>query len=151
MYINRVTLLGNVGRDPETRTFQNGGVVCSFSLATSESWKDKGTGERKTRTQWHNVQIFNESTANFVAERAKKGSRLLVEGTLETRKYTDKNGEDRYVTEVVVRPYGGQVILLDGNRGGDDDEAPRRSAPAAAANGRGRAQPRNDMDDDIPF
>lgn len=162
--VNKVILIGNLGRDPEVRSFQNGGRVCNLRLATTESWKDKTSGERKDRTEWHSVAIFNENLVGIAERFLKKGSKVYLEGQLETRKYTDKEGNERYTTEVVLRPYRGELTLLDsrggaggGGAGGGDDhpgyddrgmgEPAARGATQAAA-----ARPRkSDMDDDIPF
>jgi len=108
--VNKVILVGNVGQDPEVRQFQNGGQVCSFSLATSENWKDKNTGERRDKTEWHRVSIFSEGLIRVVQSYVKKGSKLYIEGQLETRKWQDKDGNDRYTTEVVLRGFGGTLI-----------------------------------------
>ncbi|MBC6412053.1 MAG: single-stranded DNA-binding protein, partial [Hyphomonadaceae bacterium] len=118
--VNKVILVGNVGRDPETRTFGNGGQVCSFSLATSESWRDKQSGERRESTQWHNVAIFNENLISVVENYVRKGSRLYIEGQLQTRKWQDREGNDRYTTEVVLQRYRGELVLMDSrdSRGG---------------------------------
>ena len=110
--INKVTLLGNVGKDPEIKTFQNGGKVASFSFATTDSWKDKATGERKSATEWHNIVVKNEGLVGIVEKYVKKGSKLHVEGKLETRTY-DKDGSKRYVTEIVLYPFSGEIVLLD--------------------------------------
>ena len=110
--INKVTLLGNVGKDPEIKTFQNGGKVANFSLATSESWKDKTTGEKKTATDWHNVIVKNEALVGIVEKYVKKGAKLHIEGKLETRSY-EKAGARHYVTEIVLYPYSGEIVLLD--------------------------------------
>ena len=160
--VNKVILIGNLGRDPEVRSFQNGGRVCNLRIATSETWKDKASGERKERTEWHSVAIFNDNLVTVAERYLKKGSKVYVEGQLETRKYTDKDGNERYTTEVTLRPYRGELTLLDSRgagggggggggmveSGGFDD---RGGEPAPAAS-RGAARPRKgDMDDDIPF
>lgn len=116
--VNKVILVGNVGQDPEIRQFQNGGQVCSFSLATSENWKDKNTGERREKTEWHRISIFNEGLVRVVQSYVKKGSKLYIEGQLETRKWQDQNGVDKYTTEVVLRGYGGNLTMLDGRSEG---------------------------------
>jgi single-strand DNA-binding protein len=160
--VNKVILIGNLGRDPEVRSFQNGGRVCNLRIATSESWKDKTSGERKERTEWHSVAIFNENLVGVAERFLKKGSKVYLEGQLETRKYTDKDGNERYTTEVVLRPYRGELTLLDsrggGGAGGGMDEPggydDRGSDPAPAASSRPAAASRprkSDMDDDIPF
>jgi single-strand DNA-binding protein len=110
--INKVTLLGNVGKDPEIKTFQNGGKIASFSLATTDSWKDKGTGERKSATEWHNIVVKNEGLVGIVEKFVKKGSKLHIEGKLETRTY-EKDGSTRYIAETVLYPYSGEIVLLD--------------------------------------
>jgi len=116
--LNKVMLIGNLGKDPEVRTFQNGGKVCNFSIATSESWKDRNTGERQEKTEWHNVAIFNEGLAGVAERYLKKGSKVYVEGQLQTRKWTDQNGNDRYTTEVVLRGPNAVMTMLDGAPGG---------------------------------
>lgn len=119
--VNKVILVGNLGRDPEVRSFQNGGKVCNLRIATSENWKDRTTGERKERTEWHSVAIFSEPLARIAEQYLRKGSKVYLEGQLETRKWQDQSGQDRYSTEVVLRPYRGELTLLDGrndNQGG---------------------------------
>ena len=135
--VNRVILIGNLGRDPEIRSFQNGGKVCNFSIATSESWKDKQTGERKENTQWHNIVVKNEGLISVAERFLKKGSKVYIEGKLETRSY-EKNGAQHYTTEVVLSPFGGTLTMLDSAKSEPQTEA----APAAAA---------PSLDDDIPF
>lgn len=110
--INKVTLLGNVGKDPEIRSFQNGGRVANFTLATSESWKDKTTGEKKTATEWHNIVVKNDGLIEIVEKYVKKGAKLHIEGKLETRKW-EKDGVAHYMTEIVLYPYSGEIVLLD--------------------------------------
>jgi single-strand DNA-binding protein len=117
--INKVTLLGNVGKDPDIRSFQNGGKVAHFSLATTERWKDKTTGEPKAETEWHNITVKNDKLVGIVEKYVKKGSKLYLEGKLETRKFTTKEGVDKYTTEVVLYPYNGDIVLLDAK-----DDAP---------------------------
>ncbi len=166
--VNKVILVGNLGRDPEVRSFQNGGKVVNLRIATSENWRDKASGERKERTEWHSVAIFNENIARIAEQYLRKGSKVYVEGQLETRKWQDQSGQDRYSTEVVLR-LNGQMVLLDGrgeggsagigeDRGGYDD-APR-SAPARAGGGSaggggggggGGFGGGRDLDDEIPF
>ena len=121
--INKVTLLGNVGKDPEIRSFQNGGKVANFTLATSESWKDKATGEKKTKTEWHNIVVFAEGLVGIVEKYVKKGAKLHIEGKLETRKW-EKDGVARYTTEIVLHPYSGEIILLDAKDAPADEPAP---------------------------
>ncbi len=143
--VNKVILLGNVGRDPEVRTFNDGGRIVSFSLATSESWRDKATGERKSKSFWHNIVIQNEGVGKIAEQYVRKGSKIFVEGQLQSRDYTDKDGNKRYVTEVVLPRFGGSLTLLDGpsDRGGasdQKDDAPRSSGPLSVQ-----------LDDDVPF
>jgi len=116
--VNKVILVGNVGRDPEVRRLNSGEPVASFSVATSETWRDKASGERKERTEWHNVVIFNENLAKIAEQYLKKGSKVYLEGQLQTRKYTDKNGAERQTTEVVLQRYRGELTLLDSRGGG---------------------------------
>jgi single-strand DNA-binding protein len=111
--LNKVTLIGNLGKDPEIRSFQNGGRAASFSLATSESWKDKTSGEWKERTEWHRVSVMSDGLVGVVEKYLRKGSKIYLEGKLETRKWTDKEGRDNYTTEIVLRPYAGELIRLD--------------------------------------
>ncbi|WP_018264001.1 single-stranded DNA-binding protein [Methylobacterium sp. WSM2598] len=110
--VNKATLLGNLGKDPESRTFQNGGKSVSFTLATNETWKDKNTGERQEKTQWHNIVITNEQLGGIAERFLKKGSKVYIEGAIETRKY-EKAGQDVYITEIVLKPYHGELTLLD--------------------------------------
>jgi len=111
--VNKVIIIGNVGRDPEVRTFQNGGKVCNLRIATSESWKDKQTGERKERTEWHSVAIHSEPLVRVAEQYLRKGSKVYIEGQLETRKWQDQSGQDKYSTEVVLRPYRPELTMLD--------------------------------------
>lgn len=120
--VNKVILVGNLGRDPEVRAFQNGGRVCNLRIATSETWRDKASGERRERTEWHSVAIFNENLVGVAERFLKKGSKVYIEGQLETRKATDNQGQERYFTEVVLRPYRGELTLLDGRSGGGGSE-----------------------------
>ena len=155
--VNKVIIVGNLGKDPEIRTFQNGGRVASFSVATSENWKDKATGEKKERTEWHRISVLNENLVGIVERFLKKGSKVYLEGQLETRKWTDKEGKERYSTEVVLRPFRGELTMLDGKSGGasangnapsfGDDEAPAM----VASGGGGRASAAPELDDEIPF
>jgi len=116
--LNKVMLIGNLGADPEIRSFQNGGKVANLRIATSESWKDRNTGERREKTEWHTVAIFSEGLVNVVERYVKKGSKVFIEGQLETRKWQDQNGQDRYSTEVVIRNFGGTLTMLDGRGDG---------------------------------
>ena len=112
--LNKVELIGNIGKDPEIRSFQNGGRVANFTLATSESWKDKASGERKEHTEWHRVTVTSEGLVGICEKYLKKGAKIYVAGKLETRKWTDKEGNEKFTTEVVLRPYHGDLIMLDG-------------------------------------
>lgn len=152
--VNKVILVGNLGRDPEVRSFPNGGRVANFSVATSESWKDKNTGERKERTEWHRVSVLNDALVGVVERYLKKGSKVYIEGQLETRKY-EKDGREVYTTEVVLRPYRGELTMLDGRSGGGSDMSSDYGEPQAMAGGASggsfAASANNDMDDEIPF
>ncbi len=168
--VNKVILVGNLGKDPETRTMQNGGKVVSFSMATSESWNDKASGERKEKTQWHRIAIFNERLGEVAEKYLKKGMKIYLEGQLESRKYTDKDGQERETTEVVLQRFRGELTMLDGRGGGEggyggegggyrSDRAPTSrpaAAPAARGGGGGGGGPSwepagGDLDDEIPF
>jgi single-strand DNA-binding protein len=163
--VNKVILVGNLGADPEIRRTQDGRPVANLRLATSESWKDKTTGERREKTEWHRVVIFNENLCRIAEQYLKKGSKVFIEGQLQTRKWQDQAGQDRYSTEVVLQGFRGELTLLDRAGGGAGagsgefgaDEAggefgssgPTRKVAAAA--GAGARSPRGDMDDEIPF
>ena len=174
--VNKVIIVGNLGRDPEVRSFQNGGKVVNLRIATSENWRDKASGERKERTEWHTVAIFNENLAKIAEQYLKKGSKVYIEGQLETRKWQDQAGADRYSTEVVLRNFGGTLTLLDGRsesgsaggydeRGGSDSYAEGgqgsggggagsggyRGGSQGGSSGGGGGSGRSDMDDEIPF
>ena len=157
--VNKVMLIGNLGRDPEVKTMQNGGKVCNLSVATSESWKDKATGERKEKTEWHRVVVFNENIINVCENYLKKGAKVYVEGQLETRKWTDQSGQEKYSTEVVLRPFRGELTMLDsrsgaaGNDNGNYDQRPQQQAAGGGAGGGNWQSPKggNDFEDDIPF
>lgn len=165
--VNKVILVGNVGRDPEVRRLNSGEPVASFSVATSETWRDKASGERRERTEWHNIVIFNENLAKIAEQYIKKGSKIYLEGQLQTRKYTDKNGQERQTTEVVLQRYRGELTLLDsrgggggGSSGGDyssDGGSVGYSGGGASggmSGGASRApagQGAGHLDDDIPF
>ena len=159
--VNKVILVGNLGRDPEARTFQNGGKVVNLRIATSETWRDKSSGERKEKTEWHRVVIFNEGLCKVAEQYLKKGAKVYIEGQLQTRKWTDQSGVEKYSTEVVLQGFNSNLTMLDGRGGGggsfSDDggsdfgsSGPVSSAPrrAVAAGGGSR---NSDMDDDIPF
>ena len=154
--VNKVILVGNLGRDPEVRTFQNGGKVCNLRLATSERWRDRNTGENRERTEWHSVAIFNENLARIAEQYLRKGSKVYIEGQLETRKWQDQSGQDRYSTEVVLRPYRGELTLLDsrgegGGMGGGGYDRDSGAGPARGEDRGGFGGGRSDLDDEIPF
>ncbi|MFL2775459.1 MAG: single-stranded DNA-binding protein [Paracoccaceae bacterium] len=155
--VNKVILLGNLGRDPEVRNFPNGGKVANFSIATSENWKDRNTGERRERTEWHNVSITNEALVRVAEQYLKKGSKVYVEGQLETRKWQDQAGNDRYTTEVVLRPYRGELTMLDNRnsnadlQGSDYSQLQNTSQNNDFSNSDQENFSSNDMDDEIPF
>ncbi|MBM3605138.1 MAG: single-stranded DNA-binding protein [Alphaproteobacteria bacterium] len=161
--VNKVILIGNLGRDPEIRSFQNGGKVASLRIATSETWKDRTTGERREKTEWHTVSIMSEGLVGVVERFLKKGSKVYIEGQLETRKWQDQSGQDRYSTEVVLRGLNGTLQMLDGrgeggggmgggsgggrDSGGYDEYGSGQSRSGSSGGGAGRA----DYDDEIPF
>lgn len=159
--VNKVIIIGNLGRDPEVRTFQNGGKVVNLRIATSENWKDRTTGERKERTEWHSVAIFSEPLAKVAEQYLKKGSKVYIEGQLETRKWQDQSGQDRYSTEVVLRPYKGELTMLDGrgDSGGSGGGGGGGYMSDQSGGGYDRGQSGgamgggggSDMDDEIPF
>ena len=148
--VNRVILVGRLGRDPEVRTFQNGGKLCNLRLATSETWKDKSSGERKERTEWHSVAVTQEATVRFIEQYLRKGALVHVEGQLETRKWQDQSGNDRYSTEVVVRPFGGTVTSLESGKsdGGNSDD---RGGYGQHQGGQSQGYGSRDIDDEVPF
>ena len=179
--VNKVILIGNLGRDPEIRTTGDGTKVAQLSLATSENWKDRGTGERRERTEWHRVVVFNDRLVETIERFLKKGSKIYVEGALQTRKWTDNAGVEKYTTEVVLQKFRGELTMLDGRQGGEGggefDEGsygggsysggggggggysgrsgPAQSGPSASGGGRpsgsGGPGPSTDLDDEIPF
>ena len=161
--VNKVILVGNLGRDPEVRRLPSGDPVVSFSVATSDSWRDKASGERKEKTEWHNVSIFNENLGKIAEQYLKKGSKVYLEGQLQTREYTDKDGNSRKATDVVLQRFRGELTLLDGRGdrpGGELDDRSGRGADFGnsgpmerGSGGRGNARPSfsQDMDDEIPF
>jgi single-strand DNA-binding protein len=174
--VNKVILVGNLGRDPEVRTFQNGGKVCNLRIATSEQWKDRATGERKERTEWHSVAVFQEGLVRICEQYLKKGSKVYIEGKLQTRKWQDQSGADRYTTEVVLQGYDGNLTMLDGPSGGGGaggggggayggpsggdyggdygggyDSGPAQGGGMGGGGGGGGRAPSRDIDDEIPF
>ena len=153
--VNKVILIGHLGRDPEVRTFQNGGKVCNLRLAPSETWKDRNTGERRERTEWHSVAITNEGLVGIAEQFLRKGSKVYVEGQLKTRKWQDQSGQDRYSTEVVLAPYRGELNLLDprergssGGASGDYGGGYDQGGSSSSSGGSGGSR---DLDDEIPF
>ncbi len=162
--VNKVILVGNLGRDPEIRTTQDGTKIANLSLATSETWRDKNSGERKERTEWHRVVIFNDRLVDVVEKYVRKGSKLYIEGALQTRKWTDKEGQERYSTEVVLQRFRGELTMLDGGRGGgggsDFGGEPENGGGSGGGgmggggggrrSGGGGGAPQ-DLDDEIPF
>jgi len=161
--VNKVILVGNLGRDPEVKSMQDGRSMVNMSIATSDTWRDRQSGERKERTEWHRVVIFNEKLAEVAQKFVRKGSKIYIEGQLSTRKWTDQSGQERYTTEVVIPRFGGALTMLDGRSGGEgggggpaggmDDDA-GGSAPPSGGSGGGRPAARGgkaELDDDIPF
>jgi len=157
--VNKVIIIGNLGRDPEVRTFPSGGKVCNLRIATSENWTDKASGEKKERTEWHSVAIYNEALVRVAEQYLKKGSKVYIEGQLETRKWQDKDGQDRYTTEIALRPYRGELNMLDsrgsggggdygGGSGGYEERSYEPVGGGGASSGGGS---RSNMDDEIPF
>ena len=141
--INKAIIIGRLGKDPQINTFTNGGKIASFTVATSETWNDKTTGERKERTEWHNIVVNNPALVTLAEKYLKKGSQAYIEGTIRTREYTDQNGLKRYVTEIVVAPFNGEIMLLDSK--------PTQSAPAEYTPQASGWAADDDMGDDIPF
>ncbi|MDC1482170.1 single-stranded DNA-binding protein [Ascidiaceihabitans sp.] len=158
--VNKVILIGNLGRDPEVRSFQNGGKVCNLRIATSETWKDRNTGERKEKTEWHSVAIFQEGLVRIAEQYLKKGSKVYIEGQLQTRKWQDQAGVDKYSTEVVLQGYGGTLTMLDGRSEGGGGSMGYDSGPSDdgggygggnSGGGSGTPALSRDLDDEIPF
>src|SRR5947207_13823882 len=162
--VNKVILVGNLGKDPEIRRTQDGRAFANLRVATSETWRDKGTGERKEKTEWHRVVIFNEGLCRVAEQYLKKGAKIYIEGQLQTRKWQDQSGQDKYSTEVVLQGFNSQLTMLDGRGGGGgnalSDEGSEFGASGGAAGGGGQERRvaagggggrGNDMDDDIPF
>lgn len=166
--VNKVIIIGNLGADPEVRTFQNGGKVCNLRIATSETWKDKNTGERRERTEWHSVAVFQEGLVRIAEQYLRKGSKVYIEGKLQTRKWQDQSGQDRYSTEIVLQGFDGTLTMLDGRsegggggaRGGgqqgggydNNSQQDDRYGGGGSGGGGGQSAPSSrDMDDEIPF
>jgi len=160
--INKVILVGNLGKDPKVANLNSGDRAVSFTLATSETWKDKNTGERREKTEWHNVVIYNENIGRIAEQYCKKGTKVYLEGQIQTRKYTDQSGAEKYITEIVLQRFRGELVLLDSRSGGEARDAlpapeergasfgrssPAEPRPTPAGGGGGRS----DLDDDIPF
>src|ERR1700733_10196427 len=148
--VNKVILIGNLGKDPEVRSMQNGGKVANLSIATSDSWKDKATGEKKEKTEWHRVVIFGQ-LADIAERYLKKGSKVYICGSLQTRKWTDKDGAEKYSTEVVLQNFRGELTMLDTRGGEGGGSAMSRNSPATADSGSGSNFDRSELDDEIPF
>ena len=165
--LNKVMLIGNLGADPEIRSFQNGGKVANLRIATSETWKDRNTGERQERTEWHNVAIFSEGLVGVVERYLRKGSKVYIEGSLQTRKWQDSSGQDKYTTEVVIRGMNGTLTMLDGAQGGGGGQrgggdwnqgggssgggGSSYGSGGSSGGGGGGSSFTDDLDDDIPF
>ena len=165
--LNKVMIIGNLGADPEVRSFPNGGKVCNLRIATSDRWRDKNTGENRERTEWHSVAIFNERLADPAQQYLRKGSKVYIEGKLETRKWQDQSGNDRYSTEVVVRPFGGEMTFLDGRNDGGGGQGGGYGGGSSGGGGQsgggygggydqgpqggGGSSGPSDLDDEIPF
>ena len=160
--VNKVILLGNLGRDPDIRTMQNGKKVCTFSIATSNSWKDKETGEKKEKTEWHRVVVFNEGLVDVVENYVKKGSKLYIEGSLQTRKWTDDSGTEKYTTEVIIQGYGGRIDMIgakgsNGNFSEESKDSNQKKTPEVQKKTpevneeEKKTDSSNELDDEIPF
>jgi single-strand DNA-binding protein len=156
--VNKVILVGNLGRDPESRSFQNGGKVVNLRIATSENWKDRASGERREKTEWHSVAIFNENLGRIAEQYLRKGSKVYIEGQLQTRKWQDQQGVERYTTEIVIQNYNGQLTLLDGRNegsnpsgGGTSWSGDDRGGSGNFGGSSGGGAFDSDLDDDVPF
>lgn len=155
--VNKVILVGNLGRDPEIRTTQDGAKVANLSLATSESWRDRNSGERRERTEWHRVVVFNDKLCEVIERYLKKGSKIYVEGQLQTRKWTDQSGVEKYTTEVVLQRFRGELTMLDGRQdgggggGGYSDDGPGGGFGGGSGGGGSGRGGGGDLDDEIPF
>ena len=149
--VNKVIIMGNLGKDPEIRNFPNGGRVCNFSVATSESWRDKNSGEKQERTQWHNISILSDPLINIAERFLKKGSKVYLEGQLETRKWQDNSGSDRYSTEIVLRPYKGEITLIDNKADSNMTNEPISNNQMDEIQENSVSPNVDDFDDEIPF
>lgn len=145
--VNKVILIGNLGRDPEVRTTQDGSKITHLSVATTDTWRDRNTGERRERTEWHRVVIFNDKLGEVAEKYLRKGSKVYLEGSLQTRKWTDQSGQDRYTTEVVLQRYRGEMTMLDTRGGGE----PSGGDYGGGGPPSGGGEPPGDLDDEIPF
>lgn len=144
--VNKVILIGNLGRDPEIRTTQDGSKITHLSVATTDTWRDRNTGERRERTEWHRVVIFNDKLGEVAEKYLRKGSKVYLEGSLQTRKWTDQSGQERYTTEVVLQRYRGEMTMLDTRGGGEPGGGDFGGGPPS-----GGGEPPGDLDDEIPF
>lgn len=150
--LNEVKLVGYLGRDPEVRSFQNGGKVCNLRIATSESWKDRNTGERREKTEWHSVAIHSEGLVDIAEKYLRKGSKVLISGKLQTRKWQDQSGTDRYSTEVVLQGFKATLLMLDGRGSGEESgQSDRGGSSDGHGGGNDAPPPARDIDDEIPF
>lgn len=151
--VNKVIIIGNLGRDPEVRNFANGGKVCNLRVATSERWKDKNSGEQRERSEWHSVAIFNDGLVRVAEQYLRKGSKVYLEGQLQTRKWQDQSGNDRYSTEIVLQGFGATLTMLDGRSegGGAGRDEGRGDSGGSSGYGSGGGHSQRDMDDEIPF
>jgi single-strand DNA-binding protein len=154
--VNKVIILGNLGADPEVKSFQNGGKICNLRIATSESWKDKQTGEKKERTEWHQVTLNSDGLVGVAERFLKKGSKVYIEGKLQTRKWQDQSGNDRFTTEILVTGFDGKLVMLDGAKGGSSEYGGGQSGGAQSGNTQGETKSGgwdqgSDLDDDVPF
>ena len=152
--VNKVILVGNLGKDPEVKSFQNGGKICNFSIATSEDWKDRTTGEKKERTEWHSVVLQSDGLVSVAERFLRKGSKVYIEGQLRTRKWQDASGNDRYSTEVVVGGFDGKLVMLDGPQGAGNERAAGNAGNSSQTNQQAGSQSYAgdaDLDDDVPF
>lgn len=153
--VNKVILIGNLGRDPEVRRTQSGDAIVHLSVATSENWRDKASGERREKTEWHRVVIFNERLGEIAQKYLRKGSKVYLEGQLQTRKWTDQGGQEKYTTEVVLQRFRGELTLLDGRGEGEAGGGPEEGRGVGGGGGRGGTAPRGGgsdaLDDEIPF
>ena len=149
--LNKVMIIGNLGADPEVRTFQNGNKVCNLRIATSDNWRDKNTGERREKTEWHSVSVFSEGLVKICEQYLKKGSKVFVEGSLQTRKWQDQSGADRYSTEVVLQGFGGTLTMLDGRNNSNEEFNKSPDTFTSNSNENSLSANTNDIDDEIPF